>query len=50
MYLEFVPTEACELYSDNSPVADKIYTNASGRSSYRFTHLRTLKEHSMQVR
>lgn len=30
MYLEFVPTEACELYSDNSPVTDKIYTNANG--------------------
>lgn len=30
MYLEFVPTEACELYSDNSSVADRVYTNTNG--------------------
>ena len=30
MFISFVPTTACELYSDNSPVADKVYINALG--------------------
>lgn len=30
IYLEFVPSEECELYSDNSPKADRIYVNSTG--------------------